>query len=230
MNRLFPLFAAASLTLLATLPAHAQFSHIGIGQDIPACKEGGMAMGKCIEGIEKKALALADGKVVRKEGVLEMSLPGKMVVLKNNDAEGKDFIDYTYLGYEETLRQHVVYVGFHQGDQFWTYHGKTGQQNKMHGYPLLAPDKQHFATWSVDMLAGFNPNLVEIWQVGGGQISKVASFKGDKWGPDGVEWQANGELLVKKVCNSTGGENQPPFVPCGSLKIANGKAGWAIVP
>ena len=230
MRHLPTLLAAISLTLLGSLPAHAQFSHLAIAQDIPVCKQSGMGMGKCIDAIEKKAIGLSGGKVVRKEGVLELTLPAKVLTLKNNDSDGKDFIEYTYLGYEDGLRQHIVYVGFQQGDQYWAYHGKTGQQNKLTGYPLLAPDRQHFATMSVDMLAGFNPNLVEIWQVGGGQISKVGSFKGDKWGPDGIEWQGNGELLVKKVCNGPDPEHQEVIVPCGSIKIAKGKSGWAILP
>lgn len=217
-------------TIAATFNAHAQFSHLSIAQDIPACKAAGAALGECIDAIEKKALQQAAGKVVRKEGQLILNFGPGPQTLKNIDTDDKTYINYTYLGFEAKLQQHMMYVGFQQGDQFWAYPVKGGAPSKMAGYPLLAPDNLHFATMSVDMIAGFNPNLVEIWRVDGGNLNKVASFKGDKWGPDGLEWQDAATLVVKKVCNNPDPEHQEIILKCGTVKVNNGKAGWVLLP
>ncbi len=229
----FLIASALAHTLIATLcagAAYAQFEAIPLAQSIPACKAGGSAAGNCIAAIEKKALQQSAGQVSRKAGQLQFHFKPKALTLVNNDADGKDYINYTYFGYDAKLQQHMVYVGFYEGDQYLAIHGKTGQQSKMVGYPVIAPDNLHFATMSVDMLAGFNPNAVEIWQVNGGDIKKLATIKGEKWGPDGIRWVKPDQLEVKKVCNNSDPQHQEIILQCGTVMIAPGKAGWGLLP
>jgi hypothetical protein len=223
-------FLLACTLACTTLLAHAQFESIPLGKSIPDCKAGGSAAGNCIAAIEKKALQQSAGMVSRKAGQLQFNFKPEALTLSNNDADNKDYINYTYFGYDATLQQHIVYVGFYEGDQYLAIHGTTGQQSKMRGYPAISPDKKHFATMSVDMIAGFNPNEVEIWQVNGGEIKKLASIKGEKWGPDGIRWVKPDRLEVKKVCNSPDPERQELILKCGTAFIAPGKAGWALLP
>lgn len=230
MNQARDLMFCTLLALGLAGSAQAQFSDIPQGKDIPACQAGGMAAGNCLDALEKKGLQQSAGKVTRKEGVLQFKFSPKPLVLSNNDNDGKDYINYTYLGYDARLQHHMLYVGFNQGDQYLAIHGKSAQQSVLRGYPVLAPDQQHFATMSVDMLAGFNPNVVEIWQMNGGEFKKLASIKGEKWGPDGLRWINPKLLEVKKVCNNPDPEHQEIILQCGIVMVAPGKDGWALQP
>jgi hypothetical protein len=229
-STLFTSLCATALALLPAPPAQAQFAGLPLAQGIPECLTGGLSAGKCLDEIEAKALRQSAGKVTRKEGQLRLQIKPKPLLLTNDDTEGQKFINYTYLGLDPLLKQHMLYIGFYEGDQYWAIHPGTGQISKMNGYPLLNPDGLHFATMSVDMLAGFNPNLVVIWQIDSGQFKKLAEIKGDKWGPDGIKWLAANQLEVKKVCASSDPAHSEQFAPCGALMIGSGKAGWGVLP
>lgn len=225
------LFAALFSTVF---PAHAQFAGLPLAQGTPECLEGGLSAGKCLDLIEAKGFQLSKGKVARKEGTLTLQIAPKTLVLTNIDTEGPTFINYTYLGLDPQLKQHMLYVGFQQGDQFWAVDPATSQISKMNGYPVPSPDGKHFATMSVDMLAGFNPNLVVLWQINGSEFKKLTEIKGDdkgnKWGPDGLKWLDAQRLEVKKVCPSADPEQPGNFAPCGAMLVGPGKAGWGVLP
>lgn len=224
------LLLSLPLSLSFSLPAQAQFAGLPLAQGVPECLSGGLAAGQCLDLIEAKGFQQSAGKVARKEGQLTLHIQPKPLLLNNDDSEGPKYINYTYLGLDPHLKQHMLYVGFHQGDQFWAVDPVSSQISKMNGYPVFSPDRQHFATMSVDMLAGFNPNLVVVWQVVGSELKKLAEIKGDKWGPDGLNWHDAKRLEVKKVCASTDPEQPGNFAPCGAVLVGPGKAGWGLLP
>ena len=116
------------------------------------------------------------------------------------DGEGGAPIAYRYLGYVEAIDQHVVRVSLFEGSDHVLVDGTTTNQTHVLGYPVMAPGGARFATSSFDMVAGHDPNGLQIWRVHPDRLSLEWEIRGgSSWGPEEVRWVSDSALRFVRV-------------------------------
>jgi hypothetical protein len=134
---------------------------------------------------------------VRREGprLLFATEDGRTIPLENDTAEADRFVRYQYYGFAEPLASHVVGVGFYEGGAFVLVSAKTGDQTQLQALPVVSPDGRRFATASLDLEAGYDPNGLQVWEVTEwGPRLEWGLAGGETWGASDAVWRSPAEL------------------------------------
>jgi hypothetical protein len=139
---------------------------------------------------ELSALKSADGKVSRTGFQLRIRLPaGKTVVLRDDTTAGMPFIQHRYTAYLKRIRSHLIELRRYEGGSYLLVDDSTGIKTSIHGVPVISPDTKRFVSMSFDMGAGYDPNLIEIWNVEARKPRREFSFESESWGPSDAAWR-----------------------------------------
>ena len=150
---------------------------------------------------ERRAIAHAAGRVARAGGQLRLRLgAGRTVVLVDSIVDGGGHRHYLYRGRRAGLGVHVVELSYYEGGTHLVYHERTGQEETVPGPPLPSPDGRRFASASIDLEAGYDPNRLEIWRVEPSGLHRELVVDGeDAWGPDSVRWVSPSVVRFTRV-------------------------------
>ncbi|HEX2095340.1 MAG TPA: hypothetical protein VHG28_23290, partial [Longimicrobiaceae bacterium] len=122
----------------------------------------------CAAEVERAALARSGGRARRSGGRLEIAAAGGRVIpLANDTTEGERYVRYRYREYLEEIGYHLVEVGFYEGGGFVLVSAATGDETHLHGSPVVSPDRARFVAVSVDLVAGYDPNGIQVWRLTG---------------------------------------------------------------
>ena len=84
---------------------------------------------------------------------------------------------------------HGVEVAHHGGSEFLLVDAGSTNQTHLIGPPVKGPDSTRFAAASLDLVAGYNPNGVQIWSLREGRpVLEWELRGGSSWGADNVRW------------------------------------------
>lgn len=178
----------------------------------------------------ERLLALEEsGRVSRYGGVLTLRLAsGRRVALIDTIVDGGAFRRFLYVGHLRELGVHVVEATFYEGGEFRVYHDATGQEVTLAGPPIPSPDGTRFAVASVDLHAGYDPNVLEVWRATPrGLTREYAVDGGDAWGPADVAWDGFERLrFVEERVSDRMGDGEDTVRTPASLVHVDGR--WAV--
>ena len=172
----------------------------------------------------ERLLAVAErGRVSRAGGVLTLQLAGgRRVSLADTIVDGGAFRRFVYAGHLRDLGVHVVEVTFYEGGEYRVFHDRTGQEVTLAGAPIPSPDGTRFAVASVDLHAGYDPNVLEVWRVTpAGMTREYAIDGGDRWGPADVSWDGFARLrfVQERLADSVDGGEDTVRTPSSLVRV-----------
>jgi hypothetical protein len=117
---------------------------------------------------------------------------GRTVALAD---DGVRHVAHRYQGRVEPLRASLLRVQFFEGGAYVLVGDATGDETRLIGPPLVSPDGTRFAALSLDLVAGHNPNGVQMWRVTEhGPRLEWGLDGGQTWGASDGVWRGSGEL------------------------------------
>lgn len=211
---------------LASMQAVAQEDILPVPQDLLKRYCAGLKNSyKCAQAIEAGEVPLHyQSRVVRcRPGTLCIKLANKTIELSDKAPNTDREINYSYVAFLPALKVHVLHTQFYEGIGFMVIHDESGQTANIMGYPIPAPDGTRFAARSMDLIAGYSPNGVEVWRIDGGRFQKEATFE-TEWGPASISWRSNEKMVLGKHCED---EQQPGRTkPCGKANLTLVGSRW----
>lgn len=204
--------------------ADANLFDIPSADTFPACNEKFYNTFGCVRAIEQTELQRTNSKAKRRPDGLRIRLDKTTIDLndvKDESGDGTKF--YSYIGYLEKLKVHVVSVQYSEGGGFMVIHHLSSQSEFPSGYPVASPSNSRFVNVSLDMFAGYSPNNVEVWRIESGSFRKEFSQDVD-WGPSKARWVSETHVQIDKSCFV----EPASLTPCGvaDLLLINGK--WSL--
>lgn len=181
----------------------------------------------CARNIEAGELSARYGNRVARcrPNALCITLAKSTLTLEDRKLDADQSIQYHYIAFLPELKLHIVHAQHWEGSQFLAIHHETGRSADIIGYPVASPDRQRFAAVSMDLLAGFSPNGVELWRIEGGRLHREARFDTD-WGPANAKWRSADSLVVDKFCEND--EKPGTTKPCGSADLSRASGVWML--
>jgi hypothetical protein len=169
----------------------------------------------CFLTSEEKAIELTEGRAIRKE--IE-SFKSKLIIKTQEiDVEfettgnkyGEYGAKYTYKGYIESLRYHLVHFSKYLGEVsgYILVSDKSGKQYVFHGDLHFSKSGQRIFVASSDG-SGDNTDELTIWQFTSTEVSKVFSYKPEVysvykflgWKGENMVWFENFRKSDKAFC------------------------------
>lgn len=146
----------------------------------------------CIPAVEAELMARSAGRVARRGDMLTMRTDdGRTIPLVNDRTEGERFVGYRYQGRVEPLAGSLLSVHFYEGGAYVLVSDATGNQTHLIGPPLPAPDGSRFAALGLDLIAGYDPNGVQLWRVTEhGPRLEWGLMGGESWGASDGVWRS----------------------------------------
>lgn len=109
--------------------------------------------------------------------------------------------EYTYhhiVNYYATLELVLIEIQYYEGGEYLLLSRKNGEVEKVFEEPQFSPDQKHFATFSEDMIAGYQPNGYEIWRLDEVGLKRVAFDTPENWSPASIKWLDNGAIEIER--------------------------------
>lgn len=101
--------------------------------------------------------------------------------------EGERWIVHRYQGHIPALRADLVERARYEGGAYLLVFA-GGALIDVAGPPLLSPDEARFATSHIDLVAGYDPNVLQIWRRTPAAARLELALTSDEWGPSDVRW------------------------------------------
>ena len=147
---------------------------------------------RCARAVERRMLPGAD-RATRQGDTLFLALEtADTVTLVDDSVEAGEV---TYYSYQDHWRGDaggagwfVVQKQYYEGSEYLVINDSTGERTTIPNRPLLAPDRERFAVLSLDLEAGYGPNVLQVWSLGGDGPERVWQTEPDAWGPADGDW------------------------------------------
>lgn len=153
----------------------------------------------CVGRVEAQLIASAGLRVERIGAELHLaSRDGRGVTLVNDTTEGDRYLRHLYHRWVPELDAHLVRIGFHEGSAYLLVHGTSGERSHLQAEPVVSPDGARFATASVDLEAGYDPNGVQIWEADEGGFQLLWAIGSERWGASDITWRSHDALTFTR--------------------------------
>jgi len=110
-----------------------------------------------------------------------------------------DVLIFQYLKSYEDISYWLYNVTYYEGSGMFLLDKDNGEKIHVWGVPVFSPDKSHFVTNSIDLVAGYQHNGMQLFEVKDSKVSLVWEFEiSDEWGPEDIRWIDNETLAIQK--------------------------------
>ncbi|MGV3742613.1 MAG: hypothetical protein ACO1NO_09925 [Burkholderiaceae bacterium] len=109
----------------------------------------------------------------------------------NYGANGKWF---TLVQYYPEIGYALLGVQYYEGDTYYLVNLKTGEETNIVSYPVLSPDRKRIAVANVDIVSGYTPDFLAVYELQPSGLKTEFYAKPDDWGADSVRWVSNDEI------------------------------------
>lgn len=165
------------------------------------------------DSVEATPLAQTGGRVQRTGRDLTLrAANGKTVVLRTDTTDSEDVIVYHYWGQLPSVHQWVVSVSLYEGQAVVLIDQRTGQRTDVWGRPVASPDGRYILASSSDLAAAFDPNGLQLFELGPKGPKLIWQRLLLHWGPAEVRWRPDGSVVVKQEFDPTGPEQPARYV------------------
>lgn len=104
------------------------------------------------------------------------------------DAAEDPYRAYRSHGDVAALAAKLVQVSFFEGGAWLLVAHGTGDTTRVAGPPVVSPDGARFVATSLDLVAGHDPNLLEVWRVTEAGFEPEYTQRPTGWGPSDARW------------------------------------------
>lgn len=166
---------------------------------------------------------------VKREGhSLKIKTPTGPVIFTDKPDETEQYYVSELISSFRVSKSRTDYLVAHtgwEGGSFSIINGATGAIIDVPGEPTLSPDKRRYLTSSIDLAAGYSPNVLTIIRVDDFKVEVSFDFNTPErpGGPLEARWITPAEISVVRATAKPDGE----FLrfPPERIKLTNGK--WA---
>ena len=165
----------------------------------------------CARTIEDRRLPVAEG-VERQGDTLLLSLSSGDT-LRLADRSGGDHSARYYFSYQDRWPDRGYYLlqkQYYEGSAFLLVDDSTGSTTTLADWPLRTSDGRRFAVLSLDLVAGYGPNTLQIWDFEGGSPTRQWETEPSQWGPVDGSWVGSDTLRFVQhgFCGELGGSGR----------------------
>lgn len=139
--------------------------------------------------------------VIRTDSLLTFTLAnGEKVELRDvYQPFQADVLIFNYLKSYDIISYWLYEVSYYEGAGMSLLNKDNGEKINVWGVPTFSPDKSHFVTYSMDVVAGYQPNGIQLFEVNDGKATLVWKFEvSEEWGPENVRWIDNETIAIQK--------------------------------
>jgi hypothetical protein len=165
-------------------------------QDTETCSAEYTAALRCQSRIEARRMAATRGLAARsRDTLLIRGTGGDTLRLVNVTSAPDRTIDYRYDRYLSDIGSHLVKLSYYEGGSWILVDARTTGQTQLIGPPVVSPRRTRFAAASLDLLAGYNPNGVQVWRLGEEAPRLEWGIDGgNQWGAAALKWVSEDAL------------------------------------
>lgn len=152
---------------------------------------------RCARTVERRRLPRAEGALRRGDTLGLVLATGDTARLVDVADPPERVVHYSYQdrwlsaagpGY------FVIQTQYYEGSQHLLVEDSTGAHTLLPDRPLRAPDGERFAVLSLDLEAGYGPNVLQLWSLGGSGPELEWETEPERWGPVDGRWVDAGTL------------------------------------
>ncbi|NSL88547.1 hypothetical protein ECE50_017025 [Chitinophaga sp. Mgbs1] len=159
-----------------------------------------------------ETIALKKDPAVRRKGdslFIRLENGRETVRVNNTLDDGDDYVRYKYVSDLAVIGKKGLDLTFYEADAYQLTDIKTGDSIFLWTPPVISPDKKYFICSSCDLMAGFNSNGFQLYEINNGHLKEVAEVNLEKWGLERVQWINNNTLIAEY--HTMAGEEQNYF-------------------
>jgi hypothetical protein len=109
-----------------------------------------------------------------------------------------EYIDYSYKGHWDSLNFLIFETAIYEELIYFIYDLDKGKKVYLWNQPILSPDKEMILSYSYDLIAGFQPNGIQMFRITDQGLVKEFELEFFNWGPDSCYWLNNNEFILKR--------------------------------
>ncbi|HUG42407.1 MAG TPA: hypothetical protein VMM12_18230 [Longimicrobiales bacterium] len=157
-------------------------------------------------------------------GVVLTLRNGTEVWLRQDTTPGERWRSYSGQGFLEPLGAYLIHVAFYEGSASMLIHYVTGDTTWLPGAPVLSPSGDRFVATSVDLIAEYNPNVLQIYRVRPTGFEKEFELSPVDWGPSDARWVAEDTIsFMQNVVSESWDYEQRP------ARVVRATGRWRVV-
>jgi hypothetical protein len=148
---------------------------------------------------EAAAMA-ASGRVTRRGDTLVIQgTNGARLALGNASVPENERRVFRYTRFIPEIGMHLVEIGLYEGGAWLLVNARTTDQTHVLGRPVVSPGRTRFAAAGLDLVAGYDPNGVQVWRITEhGPQQEWGIDGGDQWGVSGLAWEGEDVLYFTR--------------------------------
>lgn len=179
---------------------------------------------ECSRVVEDNQLDEGASGVRRAGDTLVIGLAGDEEKRLVDRGENAETVLYAYGGYLERIGYHVVTVHFYEGSAHILIRDATGEETRVAGPPVVSPRARRIAIASYAGVAGYSPDLLQLWRVTPEGLAVEWEVEPDDWGAEGPEWVDTATVRFTRLSPC---EAQRECRASATLRLEDGE--WAVV-
>jgi hypothetical protein len=149
----------------------------------------------CADSVEAALLDRSDGLASRGGDTLTIrGRDGSRVALLSGFPPDSP-LHFRYAGYFAGIEQHGVELARYEGGGYILIDAVSTQQTHTLGPPVPSPARTRIATASLDLIAGHDPNGIQVWSREAGYLRLEWDIRGgSSWGAANPNWLSENEI------------------------------------
>ena len=204
--------ALISSLMLAWVAPNGLVGTASMEKGVDACEKKGANSHECARAIEELALQRPGSAARRNDEILEIRTTKGYTAFHDAISESNNSVAYSYLGYLEQIKSHVVHVQYYEGNSFLILDYNVASKAYAAGFPIVSPDNQRFLSIYQDAYGEFGGTHIEMWSVNASGSTREATFQ-PSWMPVSAVWLDANKFEIAKLCLSE--EDDLEYLPCG---------------
>lgn len=167
---------------------------------------------RCARAVE--AHRLPDAPRAERRGdtlLLALNAPDTVrLVDQGSERNADEVVLYSYQDHWTRAGYFVIQKQYYEGSEFLLVNDSTGRRTALPDRPLRAPGAQRFAVLSLDLVAGYGPNVLQVWEMEDGRPARVWETEPSQWGPRSGRWADSTTLRFVQhgYCDQLGGSGR----------------------
>ena len=167
---------------------------------------------RCARAVESRQLPRSE-RAMRRGDTLFLALEsGDTMRLEDEGSERRadQVVYYSYQDHWPDPGFFVVHRQYYEGSEFVLVQDSTGRRTGVPDRPLRSPNGHRFAVLSLDLVAGYGPNVLQIWELDEGQPERAWETEPSQWGPRSGRWADSTTLRFVQhgYCDELGGSGR----------------------
>ena len=152
---------------------------------------------ECASLVEQRHLA-DPGPASRSGDTLTIDVPDARARVFVDRGTAAETVKFAYVGYLPEIDQHVVSVHFYEGGEYRLVDGSSGDVTTVASWPVASPDGRRAVVVSDAGVAGYSPNLVQVWRVRPSGLV-LEWERGPAWGAEAARWVDSATVRFRKI-------------------------------